>query len=76
MKGGGTGAGGTGRMDLGSVRLNFWNKWCRDIGSRERRVTVSLSFWDLGRQEELQSLWDKVSEETYQFLFLCCIGNK
>ena len=29
-----------GKIDLGSVRLNFW---------------------DLGGQEELQSLWDKVS---------------
>lgn len=25
---------------------------------------IRLSFWDLGGQEELQSLWDKVSEWT------------
>jgi len=26
---------------------------------------VRLNFWDLGGQEELQSLWDKVSTFTY-----------
>ena len=35
-----------GKIDLGSVRLNFW---------------------DLGGQEELQSLWDKVSKQCLAF---------
>lgn len=33
-----------GKIDIGHVRLNFW---------------------DLGGQEELQSLWDKVSNEDH-----------
>jgi ADP-ribosylation factor related protein 1 len=31
---------------------------------------IRLNFWDLGGQEELQSLWDKVSEVSF---FSACI---
>lgn len=30
---------------------------------------ITLNFWDLGGQEELQSLWDKVGKN-YNFFFV------
>lgn len=32
---------------------------------------IRLNFWDLGGQEELQSLWDKVSYSLRQFNYSC-----
>ena len=29
---------------------------------------IRLNFWDLGGQEELQSLWDKVKNDNLNFL--------
>jgi len=47
------------------------NKITTTVGLNIGKIDIAgicLNFWDLGGQEELQSLWDKVSQVTFFFL--------
>jgi uncharacterized membrane protein len=47
------------------------NKITTTVGLNIGKIDIAgirLNFWDLGGQEELQSLWDKVSQVNFFFL--------
>lgn len=49
------------------------NKITTTVGLNIGEITVAgvkLNFWDLGGQEELQSLWDKYYAESHAVIFV------